>query len=125
MVDTSYLVDQLRDVQSDRVVYVNNIVRVRVAEQMTPALAVRTIVQYNRLDVDERTTTLSGMRNVNYDALLTLITSPGTALYVGANSNMANIDPRLVPAAAGLRRSSALHNTGWQVFAKMSYVFRP
>ena len=32
MVDTSYLVDQLRDVQFDRVVYVNNIVRVRVAE---------------------------------------------------------------------------------------------
>jgi len=112
-------------VQSDRVAYVNNIVRVRVAEQVTPALAIRTIMQYNQLAVDNQATTLPRSRNLNYDALLTFMTSPGTAVYVGANTNMADIDPRLLPTALGLLRSPALHNTGWQVFAKASYLFRP
>lgn len=125
MVDTSYLVDQLREVQSDRVAYVNNIVRVRVAEQFTPALAIRTIVQYTQLAVDERATTLPRTRGVNYDVLLTFMTSPGTAVYVGANTNLADIDPHLVTTPEGLLRSPAMHNTGWQVFAKASYLFRP
>jgi hypothetical protein len=125
MVDTSYLIDQLREVQSRRVAYVNNIVRVRVAEQVTPALAIRTIIQYNQLAVDDQATTLPRSRNLNYDALLTFMTSPGTAVYVGANTNMADIDPRLLPTALGLLRTPALHNTGWQVFAKASYLFRP
>ena len=125
MVDSSYLVDQLRESRSGRVAYVNNIVRLRVADQVTPALAIRTIVQYNQLAVDERATTLTRTRSVNYDALLTFITSPGTAVYVGANTNMADIDPRPGPATSGLLRSPTLHNTGWQVFAKASYLFHP
>ena len=68
--------------------------------------SLRAIVQYNRLSVDARETSLGPQRNTNYDILLTYLTSPGTALYVGANSNFA-------PA-----------NTGWQLFTKMSYLLR-
>ena len=67
---------------------------------------------------------LQPARNLNYDVLLTYLTSPGTALYVGANYNLDDIDARLVPARFGLRRSATLTNTGWQVFTKVSYLVR-
>ncbi len=124
MGDASYLLDQLRDVQTDRVAYVNTIVRVRVAEQFTRTLALRTIVQYNQLAVGARATALPASRNLNYDVLLTYLTSPGTAVHVGANDNLANLDPRLMTTTRGLLRSSTLNNTGWQFFWKLSYLFR-
>jgi hypothetical protein len=41
-----------------------------------------------------------------------------------ANYNLADIDPQLVPTPLGLLRSSTLHNTGWQLFTKVSYLVR-
>jgi hypothetical protein len=61
---------------------------------------------------------------VNYDVLFSYLTSPGTAIYVGANDNFADIDPRLVVTPSGLLRSPTLNNTGWQIFTKMSYLVR-
>jgi hypothetical protein len=34
------------------------------------------------------------------------------------------VDPALVPTPLGLRRSPTLHTTGWQVFTKLSYLWR-
>ena len=124
MVDLSYLFDRLRDQRSGEVVYANTITRVRVGEQFTRATALRAIVQYNQLRVNSLQTTLQPDRSINYDVLFTFLTTPGTAVYVGANYNMANIDPLLAQTATGLLRSSRLNNTGWQVFTKMSYLVR-
>jgi hypothetical protein len=124
MVDLSYLLDRLRDERSGELVYANTITRLRVGEQFTRAAALRAIVQYSQLTVNALQTTLQPDRNINYDVLFTFLTMPGTAVYVGANYNLANIDPLLVPTATGLLRSSTLNNTGWQVFTKMSYLFR-
>ena len=124
MVDVSYLIDRLRDVESGQPVYTNAITRVRLNEQFTRAFALRAIVQYNDLTADALRSSLEPSRNLNYDILLTYLTSPGTAIYIGANDNLADIDPRLLATPAGLLRSPALHNTGWQVFTKMSYLFR-
>jgi hypothetical protein len=104
--DWSYLFDRLNDAATGRLVYSNSIVRLRIGDQFTRALSLRAIVQYDTLTVDMRETSLRPRRNTNYDVLFTYLTSPGTALYVGANSNFA-------PA-----------NTGWQVFTKLSYLLR-
>jgi len=122
MVDLSYLYDNLRAAASHRPIFTNNITRIRVGNQFTRALAVRAIMQYNLLSVDGDQTTLRPTRNLNYDVLVTYLTSPGTAVYLGANYNLANLDPTLAPT--GVLTSPALHNTGWQVFTKMSYLFR-
>jgi hypothetical protein len=47
--------------------------------------------------------------------LFTYLTTPGTALYVGGNYNAAALDPA---------RSPALAASGWQVYAKLSYLVR-
>ena len=104
--------------------YSNGIARVRVGDQFTRALSLRGIVQYNTLSVDPRLTRLQSARNLNYDLLLTYLTSPGTAVYAGANYNLANLDPRLIAAPGGLLRADALTNSGWQVFTKVSYLVR-
>ena len=124
MLDVSYLFDRLRDSASGRVVYSNRIVRFRLGEQFTRALALRAIVQYTSLATDAAETTLPPDRGLNYDLLLTYLRRPGTALYVGANYNLANIDPAFAASPLGLKRSGTLHNTGWQVFTKMSYLIR-
>ena len=124
MVDVSYLLDRLRQEAVERPVYVNTITRVRVGEQFTRALALRAIVQYNQLDVDATQSALRPGRNLNYDLLFTYLVTPGTAFYVGANYNLADVDVRLASATTGLGRSQSLNNTGWQVFTKMSYLWR-
>src|SRR5206468_8917622 len=125
MLDVSYLFDRLRDTASRRVVYSNNITRVRVAEYFTRAVALRAIVQYNQLAVNSAATTLQPSRNLNYDLLFTYLTTPGTALYVGANYNLANLDTQFnALGVRGLPRTSTLNNTGWQVFTKVSYLLR-
>jgi hypothetical protein len=124
MIDISQLFDQLRDSRTTRVVYVSNISRIRVGEQFTRALAVRAIIQYNQLAVDPSSTTLRASRNLNYDVLLTFLRSPGSALYVGANYNLANAAASPTGASPAASVTTTLTNSGWQIFTKMSYLFR-
>jgi Domain of unknown function (DUF5916)/Carbohydrate family 9 binding domain-like len=124
MLDVSYLFDRLLDDESRQRIYGNGITRVRLGEQFTRALAVRAIVEYTQLGVDAERSSLRSSRNLDYDLLLTYVTTPGTAIYLGANYNLADIDSRLLPVDGGLLRSAALTNTGWQVFTKVSYLFR-
>jgi hypothetical protein len=51
---------------------------------------------------------------------------PQTALYVGYNSNLQNLDRALGydSAIGDFRRSKSFLNDGRQVFVKLSYVFR-
>src|SRR5207244_4302887 len=123
MVDVSWLYDRLRDPRSAAEAYANSITRVRVGEQFTRALALRAIVQYNALTASPLLSSIQPGRNLNYDLLLTYLTTPGRAIYLGANYNLADLDPRLIATSGGLLRSPALTNTGWQVFTKMSYLF--
>ena len=124
MLDVSYLLDQLSDSAAGRNVYTNTIARVRIGEQFTTAAALRVIVQYNELAVDAAQTVLQPARNLNYDVLFTYLAAPGSAIYIGANYNLADLDPQLRAAPYGILRSQALHNTGWQVFTKLSYLIR-
>jgi hypothetical protein len=72
---------------------------------------------------------------MNFDVLFTYLLHPGTAVYVGYNSNLENVDPSLCvhlpgseqcdPNGPGLLRSPyRLTNDGRQLFIKISYLFR-
>ncbi len=72
---------------------------------------------------------------MNFDVLFTYFAHPGTAIYVGYNSNLENVDPGLCshlpgseqcdPNGGGLSRTSnRLTNDGRQLFVKISYLFR-
>jgi hypothetical protein len=58
--------------------------------------------------------------------LITYLIHPGTAIYVGYNSDFQNIDPELLvdPNGGLLRTSDRLINDGRLFFVKVSYLFR-
>jgi len=63
--------------------------------------------------------------NFNADFLLTYLVHPGTAIYVGYNSNLQNLDRRLLPTPSGLLTTrDDFINDGRQFFVKVSYLFR-
>jgi len=62
--------------------------------------------------------------NLNYDLLVTYLTTPGTALYLGGNYNLADADTQSASLGGAPVHSPALINTGWQIFTKVSYLFR-
>jgi hypothetical protein len=51
---------------------------------------------------------------------------PGTAVYVGYNSNVENLTPNLAldPEGSLTRTRNSFINNGRQFFIKMSYLFR-
>jgi hypothetical protein len=56
---------------------------------------------------------------------VTYMVHPGTAVYVGYNSNLQNLDPSLANTPDGLLRTrDRFLNDGRQVFVKISYLFR-
>jgi hypothetical protein len=71
-------------------------------------------------------TFLPTTKNFNTDFLITYLVHPGTAVYVGYNSNLQNLDPALAidPNLGGIRRSDRLINDGKLFFVKVSYLFR-
>jgi len=77
---------------------------------------------------------LTTTKNLNFDFLITYLPHPGTAVYVGYNSNLENLIPGLceqlpgstacIPNGPGLVRSNSFINDGRQFFVKISYLFR-
>ncbi len=50
---------------------------------------------------------------------------PGTAIYVGYNSNLQNLDRRLIPTPTGLLTTrDDFMNDSRQFFVKVSYLLR-
>ena len=71
-------------------------------------------------------TSLPTTKNLNADFLITYLLHPGTAVYVGYNSNLQNLDHHLLLAPDGslLRTRDSLLNDSRQFFVKVSYLFR-
>ena len=75
--------------------------------QFTPQLSLRLILQYNALlagtpGVGSPYTYLSTSRQFNADFLMTYLVHPGTAIYVGYNSDLQNLN--VVPGGPSIRR---------------------
>jgi hypothetical protein len=134
-IDNSYILDRVLHNPLHHAVYNNHIIRTKWNYQFTKEFSLRFIAQYNGLLANPTFTSLQTTKNLNFDVLFTYLLHPGTAVYVGYNSNLENIDPGLClhiatgtqcdPNGNGLLRNNGrLINDGKQVFIKMSYLFR-
>ena len=82
-------------------------------------------VRSRRQPANPGETSLETRRNLNADVLLTWLRSPGTALYLGYNNNLENIDPALTLTPTGLLRTPrGLISDARQFFVKVSYLLR-
>ena len=105
-------------------IFNNHIIRWKTNFQLSRALSLRTIIDYNALLSNTTLFAVPKYTNLSGDVLLTFLLNPGTALYVGYNTRyQQNAVENLATAPV---RTPSLFSTpvGRQLFAKVSYLFR-
>ncbi|MGB2602413.1 MAG: DUF5916 domain-containing protein [Candidatus Sulfotelmatobacter sp.] len=111
----------------------NHIIRSKWNWQFTPQLSLRMILQYNSVLANTPGNTvypytyLPTQKEFNADFLVTYLVHPGTAIYIGYNSDLQNLDHELTPGPegpAGLFTEKGYINDSRQFFVKVSYLFR-
>ncbi len=112
-------------------IFNNHIVRSKWNWQFTSQLSLRVILQYNSVLANTPGTTLYPYtflpteKQFNADFLLTYLVHPGTAIYVGYNSDLQNLNHGLMgDPLAGLFTAKGYINDSRQFFVKVSYQFR-
>ena len=134
-IDNSYLLDRNISGLNHQSVFNSHILRSKWNYQFNKALSLRFIGQYNAVLPNALKTSLEKTKNFNADFLITYLLHPGTALYLGYNTNLQNLNRGLCarlsgsrqcdPGGNGLLRSNrSFINDGRQVFVKISYLFR-
>jgi hypothetical protein len=130
--DAAALFIQSQSPGSGRSILNDHILRSKWNWQFTPKLSLRLILQYNALlagtpGVGSPYTYLPTQREFNADFLVTYLVHPGTAIYVGYNSDLQNL--AIVPENPPVPRYVAATAHGYlndsrQFFVKVSYLFR-
>jgi hypothetical protein len=114
-------------------IFDNHILRSKWNWQFTPQLSLRVILQYNSILANTPGnafypyTYLPTQKQFNADFLITYLVHPGTAIYVGYNSDLQNLNHSLMPdpaGLAGLYTPRGYINDSRQFFVKLSYLFR-
>ncbi len=124
-IDNTYLLEHLRERDTRLTAVTSNVLRTKWNWQFTPALSARFILQYNAVLANSAISSLPRTKSVNADFLITYLVHPGTAVYVGYNSNLSNLDPRLLAGPSGLRTTrNDFINDARGFFAKVSYLWR-
>ena len=126
-IDNAYLIEHIRERDSHLTAVTNHIIRSKWNYQFTRNLSARLILQYNAVLSNPAISSLSRTKNFNTDFLITYLIHPGTAIYVGYNSNLGNLDHNLAVdpvTGAILTTRNGYINDGRQFFVKASYVFR-
>ncbi len=125
-IDNTYLFSRLRDRASAAAIFNNHIIRTKWNWQFNRELSFRMILQYTTTLANSSFTSLPTTKQFNADFLLTYLIHPGTAIYVGYNSDLQNIDPALQTAPGGglVRTRDHFINDGRLFFVKVSYLFR-
>ena len=124
-IDNTYLLEHIREYDSHLTAVTNHILRSKWNWQFTRELSARVILQYNSVLSDPSISALSPTKNFNADFLITYLVHPGTAIYVGYNSNLQNLDRRLIPTDTGLLTTrNDFMNDSRQFFVKVSYLLR-
>src|ERR1035441_8053350 len=90
-------------------------------------LSARVILQYNALlagtpGVGSPYTYLPTQKEFNADFLITYLVHPGTAIYVGYNSDLQNLNVQ--PGVGVFQTPRGYINDSRQFFVKVSYLFR-
>jgi hypothetical protein len=126
-VENTFFYYSLRDVRSNLNILNNYIARSKWNYQFTRDFSLRVIGQYNGNITNSAFTSVQNARNFNADVLFTYMIHPGTAIYVGYNSDLANIDRNLASDPTDytrLVRGKPFINDGRQLFVKVSYLLR-
>jgi len=125
-IDNTYLLFRLGGVGTRAAAFNNHIIRSKWNYQFTRELAARVILQYNALIRNPAWTSLPHAKNLNADFLISYLLHPGTAVYVGYNSNLENFDRmlQLAPDATLLRTRNRFINDNREFFVKVSYLLR-
>jgi hypothetical protein len=123
--ENTYLFVRLQDQNTGANIFNNHILRSKWNYQFTKEFSLRLIGQYTTNISNPALTTIQNTKNFNGDVLFTYLVHPGTAIYVGYNSNLQNLDPSLANTPDGLLRTRrSFINDGRQIFIKLSYLFR-
>ncbi len=126
-------ISQMPGVRIGQGIFNDHIVRSKWNWQFTPQLSLRLILQYNSLLANTPGnsiypyTYLPTEKQFNADFLMTYLVHPGTAIYIGYNSDLQNLNHELEqdPAGlAGLYTAKGFMNDSRQFFVKVSYQFR-
>ncbi len=132
-VDNTYLLDRNHTAATGEDVFENQVLRTKLNYQFTRALSARAIVEYDSVLVNPAQTALVRTKQIATQALLTWLPHPGTAIYLGYNNDVQNLDRTLCQRVPGggcdptqpiLTRSSNYLNDGRQFFLKVSYLLR-
>jgi len=117
-------------------IFNDHIIRSKWNWQFTPRLSLRLILQYNGLLAgtplpnsglsSSPYTYLTTAREFNADFLITYLVHPGTAIYVGYNSDLQNLAvfPESAPTPGVINTPRGYINDSRQFFVKVSYMFR-
>src|SRR5215475_3771092 len=135
-IDNTYLFDRLESRQAKASIFNSHIIRSKWNYQFTRELSLRFIAQYNAVLSNPNFSSLDRAKRFNADFLITYLLHPGTAIYVGYNSDLQNFDRGLCrrlpgtsqcdPDGPGLIRDPhGFMNDGRLFFVKVSYLFRP
>ena len=131
--DNTYLLDRDHAVKGGALVYESQVFRTKVNYQFTRAVSARVIVEYDSTLANPAETSLKRTKQVGTEALLTWLPHPGTAIYIGYNNDMQNLDRSLCNRLPGgacdpnntvAPRATNFLNDGRQIFVKASYLFR-
>ncbi len=126
-IDNTYLLEHIRERDSHLTAVTNHIIRSKWNYQFTRDLSARMILQYNAVLSNTAISSLSPVKSFNADFLITYLIHPGTAIYVGYNSDLANLDRELAldPITGSiLTHPNTFINDGRQFFVKASYLLR-
>jgi hypothetical protein len=144
-IENTYLFERLRVTENEYLlalaqtpgigkgIFNNHIVRSKWNWQFTPQLSLRMILQYNSVLANTPGNTvypytyLPTQKQFNADFLVTYLVHPETAIYVGYNGDLQNLDHNLAPDSAGLAglySAKGYINDSRQFFVKVSYQFR-
>ncbi len=129
-IENTYILSRFTDRGDGESIFNNHIARSNWNWQFTKELSLRAILQYNSVLANPDRTELKTTKNINADFLITYLINPGTALFIGYNSNAQNLDPNLtlVTDPGGdtsiLRPQRRYINDAHQFFMKFSYLWR-
>jgi hypothetical protein len=131
--DSTYLLDRDFSVEDGALTYESQTLRTKINFQFTRAFSARAIVEYDSTLANPAETSLQRTKEIGTEALLTWLPHPGTAVYIGYNNDLQNLDRSLCnrlpdgacdPNNTEAPRSDSFLNDGRQFFVKASYLFR-
>jgi hypothetical protein len=125
--NSAFIFEQSQFPGAGRGIFNDHILRSKWNWQFTPQLSARVILQYNGLlagtpGVGSPYTFLPTQREFNADFLITYLVHPGTAIYVGYNSDLQNLN--LQQNVGVSQTPKGYLNDSRQFFVKVSYLFR-